>query len=803
MSDSQNLGRMKYLVRGLLLIVVIFGGKLFAIGNNMEISSQQPQILPSFNTVGFQIRFNGDDNKNGSATIRYRELGGTWQEGHPCIRVWHSDQYEWAGRIFYLKSGTDYEIEVTFIDPDGVIGENPKVLTVTSRSEPTIDGGGSIYHVSPSGNDSYSGSLSNPFKTIEKAISVVNPGCTIVVHEGTYRVSRSSPIEIDKSGTDQAPIIVKAADGEKVIIDGFDSSLNDAGTVTWQDESSSYSGVYSAPCAHEPYLVFYKGHYLCPCTNLDHLVDGKYYYDGSLWNIGAYGGWYFSNNRLYIKFPVTFRDWSGPAENPSSTGVQVALSQSGINISGDYIVLDGFVVQHMRRGILISGDRVIIRNTTCQRNEIGISSEGYFTLIDNCEIGCSPTYWYVEWKLGHDVIEITGVIFNARYGGNSVLRNSRVYGVYNALYCASPWSNRAFGDPSYNPGTIIINNEFDLIGDDAIEVDGPGYNVVILGNYFHQCFNAISTAPIGVGPVWAIRNIIYGVDRLLPGGGIDYLGQYGGPPYGVFKFASGARPPRNGRMLIYHNTALINTERQNNRASAFSRVWDNAAGLDVVLRNNSLTIKEGVGNAIWIEGYASGYTFNFDSDYDNLWRPSGRELAKIIDKTYVNLSDMQGDGYEINGVSENPQYIDPTQGNFSLPAGSSLMDAGLHIPGINDDYHGAAPDIGAVESYVQSDIERVPNRQNHFDLQQNYPNPFNPATEICYVLPSAIDIDLSIFDVTGRCIKTLVREKQSAGQKIVKWNGKDKNNNNVSGGMYFYRLRAGEFSVTRKMLLVR
>lgn len=90
-----------------------------------------------------------------------------------------------------------------------------------------------------------------------------------------------------------------------------------------------------------------------------------------------------------------------------------------------------------------------------------------------------------------------------------------------------------------------------------------------------------------------------------------------------------------------------------------------------------------------------------------------------------------------------------------------------------------------------------------FNMQQNYPNPFNPSTDICYFLPFTIDVDLSVFDITGRRIITLVQEKQIAGLKTVQWNGKDENNMNVSSGVYFYRLRAIEFSITRKMLLVR
>ena len=339
----------------------------------------------------------------------------------------------------------------------------------------------------------------------------------------------------------------------------------------------------------------------------------------------------------------------------------------------------------------------MIRNTRFQRNDLGIKSEGYFTLVDGCDIGCSPDYWYREWELGHDVVTTGGVSFRSRYGGNCVLRNSRIYGVENGLVCVSSWRNSAFGDPSYSPGTIVINSEFALIGDDAIETDGPGYNTVIYGNYFHHCFVAVSSAPLGVGPIWMIRNIIYQVDRSLPGGGADNLGRYGGPPNKAFKFSCGGRPARNGRMLIYHNTSLVNTTIRS--AAPFSRVSSGTPGLDVVLRNNSLTVEHGRGRALSVSGYSRkhNYTFNFDIDYDNIKRQPGGEFAKILKKRYKTFARLQADGYEIHGMSKNPMFVNPEQGDFRLMPGSPLIDAGVWIPGINDGYNGAAPDIGAME----------------------------------------------------------------------------------------------------------
>ena len=88
-----------------------------------------------------------------------------------------------------------------------------------------------------------------------------------------------------------------------------------------------------------------------------------------------------------------------------------------------------------------------------------------------------------------------------------------------------------------------------------------------------------------------------------------------------------------------------------------------------------------------------------------------------------------------------------------------------------------------------------------FALLQNYPNPFNPITNIKFMLPEPAWVKVEIYNILGKKIVTLVDEKLSTGHKIVEWDGKDNQGNEVSTGIYFYRLRAGDFTQTRKMVL--
>ena len=83
-------------------------------------------------------------------------------------------------------------------------------------------------------------------------------------------------------------------------------------------------------------------------------------------------------------------------------------------------------------------------------------------------------------------------------------------------------------------------------------------------------------------------------------------------------------------------------------------------------------------------------------------------------------------------------------------------------------------------------------------LEQNYPNPFNPETVITYHLSMDSDVNLSIYNILGQKVATLVDQKQAAGEHIVKWAAKG-----FSGGIYIYKVRAGSFEHSRKMLLLR
>ena len=89
-----------------------------------------------------------------------------------------------------------------------------------------------------------------------------------------------------------------------------------------------------------------------------------------------------------------------------------------------------------------------------------------------------------------------------------------------------------------------------------------------------------------------------------------------------------------------------------------------------------------------------------------------------------------------------------------------------------------------------------------YSLKQNFPNPFNPVTTINYIIPEDGLVNITIFDIIGRDVKTIVNRSQTAGYKSVQWNATNNQGDPVSAGIYLYRIKAGDFSQIKKMLLI-
>ncbi|MYA21710.1 MAG: T9SS type A sorting domain-containing protein [Gemmatimonadetes bacterium] len=144
-------------------------------------------------------------------------------------------------------------------------------------------------------------------------------------------------------------------------------------------------------------------------------------------------------------------------------------------------------------------------------------------------------------------------------------------------------------------------------------------------------------------------------------------------------------------------------------------------------------------------------------------------------------------------------YVDPVADN--LEEGDEI----IRLIGTIDGLEGGEVEItlsdpGASEAAKTA----VQTRPEAFALADNFPNPFNPTTTIRYALPQAADVELTVYNVVGQPVRTLIAEYQSAGRYAVEWDATDDSGHSLSSGMYLYRLQAGgEFLKVKKMLLLK
>ena len=110
---------------------------------------------------------------------------------------------------------------------------------------------------------------------------------------------------------------------------------------------------------------------------------------------------------------------------------------------------------------------------------------------------------------------------------------------------------------------------------------------------------------------------------------------------------------------------------------------------------------------------------------------------------------------------------------------------------------------GAVDMLHHAEIGDLKPLPDRFSLEQNMPNPFNPSTAIGYQLPESGVVRLAIYNLLGQEVRVLVNEQKSAGSFTATWDGTDALGRHVASGIYLYRIQAGSFSATKRMLLLK
>ena len=317
------------------------------------------------------------------------------------------------------------------------------------------------------------------------------------------------------------------------------------------------------------------------------------------------------------------------------------------------------------------------------------------------------------------------------------------------------------------------------------------------------------------------------------GGGI-YCGWYSSPSLENVTI-SGNSAYWGGGINCFSNSSpsLVNVTIKGNSAYYYGggiRCNESSPNLvNVVITNNSAD----VGGGIYCYSNSSPILIN-----SILWNDSPEEIYFEIDAypdtITISYSDIQGGEAGIvtnnNGtlnwlegnLNQDPLFLETGDHPFSLTELSPCIDTGipdttgLNLPPFDimdnlriwdgDGNGSEIIDMGAYEfgapPYVDIDDNLIVQTPEVF-LQQNYPNPFNPTTMISFSIPVESKVGLSIFNIKGQKVKTLVNEVLPLGEYSAIWDGRDSNGNLISSGIYFYKLKAGDFQRVRKMILIK
>ena len=349
------------------------------------------------------------------------------------------------------------------------------------------------------------------------------------------------------------------------------------------------------------------------------------------------------------------------------------------------ICLVGFVARLAASGLCASAQTL---TTTPTFNNIGVVVDRCFfhhtgvgvalkratdfNTIQHCVFTESPIAtwsWHAVKDSGSDY-EAGGVLV---YGSPEANRGNVIrFCTFTNLFDGSHlYSDNASG-PTEN--LDFHNNVLEHCVDDGLETDGAGSNCRIYFNRFHDFLTGVSVAPAAIGPTYVFRNIL---SDWRPSEEFD------GYP---FKFNVSSALPIQW-VYLYHNTCHTAVPGQ-----AGFRFKQYSDWTDVISGNN---IYAGTGYAMESQANVTNIV---DFDYDCLFTTQAAPVIRWAGIGYDSLTQFAAAvGEETHAIWTQPVFINPAAHDYYLPPDSDLIDQAVILPGINDDYLGAAPDIGALE----------------------------------------------------------------------------------------------------------
>jgi hypothetical protein len=414
------------------------------------------------------------------------------------------------------------------------------------------------------------------------------------------------------------------------------------------------------------------------------------------------------------------------------------------------------------------------------------------TIIDGCSLTCGPDSASVVRFVDND--HPTAVLkgFTIRNGkGTEYIQKGEINDCGGGIYCyySSPTiiNNIITADTAiYGGGIYCCNSSPQILNNMIVEnAADSGYGGGIAIENFQQPYS---------GPI-VVNNVIASNSAGIRGGGIYYAGQpivtnntvdlnsAEGDGGGIFvNMAYGGRIENNivtnsqdgGGLRGYSEADLI----------AYNDVWNNTEG------NFSAGYLGGVGDTTCDSTNRNGTPC--DAFHNIVRNPLFYDGYHLDDESEC-----------VNAGDNEAMYVPPADFEGNQRVKDEWVDMGAYENQGGGRAGGGAKYAAGNQS---GNGEASASTPYSFALPQNYPNPFNPVTNISFSVggdKSASQVTLKIYNIVGQLVRTMVDDVRMPGSYVVAWDGRDSKGKEVASGIYFYRLKAAEFTECRKMVLLK
>jgi hypothetical protein len=423
-------------------------------------------------------------------------------------------------------------------------------------------------------------------------------------------------------------------------------------------------------------------------------------------------------------------------------------------------------------------------------------SSGAHTRIDGNKIISNVINGVVfAWGSGVD-LNGNGTITNNNISSNTSFATNEAFG---PVGCWSDTASRTVLIKDNQITENVVNGNYAETGGIQIDI---GMSASIIGNTISD--NQLNGTTFGEGGgirlLWKIgSDTIDG--NIISGNVVNGNSAYAG---GIM-----IRDNENTSNTVITNNIISGNQAKN--GAGIRCLGSKAQIINNTIVNNTASI---IGGGMRVEGSLSNATVMNTILWGNS-APSSPQISMTSGLGAVSHSDVEGGWPGEGNIDADPFFADSL---FNLSDSSACIGAGIDSIEINGVwYHappfdfdgdprpnppGSMPDIGAQESPLGTPvaIEPLPVLlPSAYALQQNYPNPFNPGTTIEFALAKPGWVTLKIYNILGEEVAEFVSENLSAGSYKYNWSRPA----GMASGVYYYRLEAGEFSQTKKMLLIR